>query len=195
VVIGQGFAWSHLPRTAGTVTLAMFELFPDLVEHADPAETKYQHATFADRAPQIAGKRLSLNFRRLPEWVLSRAHRVALCGVEPEYVPSPMASPHELSRSRVPDDRLEEFTGAGRFEVDRWLRVEHLAEDFLGLIAEFRDPTTEERQRVGALPLVNAIEYDHDVSHWFTAAQMREMYAHNPRWAALEERLYGALMV
>ena len=77
--------------------------------------------------------------------------------------------------------------GGGRFEVDRWLRVEHLAQDFIALIAEFREPTPEERRQVAGLPRVNAIEYDHDVSHWFTPAQVRSMYRHNPRWAALEE--------
>ena len=45
------------------------------------------------------------------------------------------------------------------------------------------------------LPLVNGIDYDHEVLHWFTPAQVGEMYARNPAWAALEERLYGALML
>ena len=195
MVIGQGFAWAHLPRTAGTATLAMFELFPDLVEHADPADTKHQHATFPDRAAQVEGKVLALNFRRLPAWVLSRAHRVSLHGVEPEYVPAPIASPYELSRSSVPDERLAQFTANGRFQVDRWLRVEQLAPDFLGLVGEFREPTPQERGRVLDMGLVNAIDYDHDVSHWFTPVQVRDMYAHNPRWALVEERLYGDLAI
>lgn len=195
MVIGPGFAWAHLPRTAGTATLAMFELFPDLVEHADPADTRFQHATFADRAGRIEGRLLALNFRRLPAWVLSRAHRVALHGVEPDYVPAPMASPRELSRSTVPDERLAQFTGNGRFRIDRWLRVEQLGPDFLGLIGEFREPTPEERGRVLDMGLVNAIDYDHDVSHWFTAAQVRDMYGHNPRWAEVEQQLYGNLAI
>lgn len=195
MVIGRGFAWAHLPRTAGTATLAMFELFPDLVDFADPAESEDQHATFGDRAARVEGKVLSLNFRRLPAWVLSRAQRVALHGVEPDYRPAAMQSPHELSRSNLPDRRLDLFTGAGRFEIDRWLRVEHLADDFLGLVAEFRDTTHDEQQRVRGVGQVNAIDYDHDVSHWFTAARLRDMYACNPSWTKLEERVYGSLML
>ena len=195
MVIGQGFAWAHLPRAAGTATLEMFELFPDLIEHADPAESKHQHATFSQREERVAGRLLSLNIRRLPEWVLSRAHRVAMFGVEPDYVPAAMSSPRDLARSTVPDERLTQFTDGGRFGVDRWLRVEHLAEDFLGLIAEFREVDPADRKQVEAVPQVNAIEYDHDVSHWFTPAQIREMYSRNPRWTALEERVYGDLTI
>jgi hypothetical protein len=195
MVIGREFAWAHLPRTAGTATLAMFELFPDLVEDADPADSEGQHATFTSRVSRVEGKLLALNFRRLPEWVLSRAHRVALHGVEPDYIPAPMQSPHELSRSVVPDARLAAFTGAGSLEIDRWLRVEHLADDFLGLISEFHDPTPDERRRVRTLSLVNAIDYDHEVMHWFTPSQLRDMYRHNPCWAALEERLYDVSLV
>jgi hypothetical protein len=195
MVIGRGFAWAHLPRTAGTATLAMFELFPDLIESADAAESTDQHATFTDRARQVEGKVLALNFRRLPAWVLSRAQRVARHGVEPDYTPAALQSPHELSRSGLPDERLDLFTGGGRFEVDRWLRVEHLADDFLGLIGGFHDVTQAEQRSVRGMSLVNAIDYDHDVSHWFTPAQLRDMYAHNPHWTALEERLYGALVL
>jgi hypothetical protein len=172
----------------------MFELFPSLVEFADPADTAQQHATFRDRAAQAEGKLLALNFRRLPAWVLSRAHQVALRGLEPDYQPSPMASPHELSQSTLPDQRLALFTDGGRFGIDRWLRVEHLAGDFLALVETLHDVTDDERRAVRGLPQVNAIEYDHDVTHWFTPEQVHDMYAHNPAWAALEERLYGGLM-
>ena len=195
MVIGRDFAWAHLPKAAGTATLAMFELFPDLVEFADPADSGDQHATFADRAAQVEGKLLSLNIRRLPAWVLSRAHQVALRGLAPDFRPSALRSPHELSRSDLPDQRLVLFTGNGRFAVDRWLRVEALADDFLALVCELRDPSPDERRRVRELPLVNGIDYDHEVLHWFTPAQVGEMYARNPAWAALEERLYGALML
>ena len=195
MVIGHDFAWAHLPKAAGTATLAMFELFPDLVEFADPADSETQHATFTDRAARVEGKLLALNFRRLPNWVLSRAHQVALRGLAPDFAPSAMRSPHELSRSALPDHRLGLFTGNGRFTVDRWLRVERLADDFLALVGELREPTDEERRRVRELPLVNEIDYDHEVGHWFTSEQLREMYAHNPLWAEVETQLYGGLVL
>jgi len=193
MVIGREFAWAHLPKAGGTATLAMFELFPDLIVFADPADSAGQHATFADRAREVEGKLLALNLRRLPAWVLSRAHQVALRGLEPDYAPAPMQSPHVLARSSLPDHRLDLFTGGDPARVDRWLRVEQLADDFLALVGELRDVTDAERRAVHALPQTNSIEYDHEISHWFTPAQVRTMYEHNPLWAELEQRLYGGV--
>ena len=77
--------------------------------------------------------------------------------------------------------------------MDRWLRVEQLTRDFLSVVGELRDVTDAERSLVRDLPSTNSIDYDHDISHWFTPAQVRSMYQRNPVWAALEERLYGDL--
>jgi hypothetical protein len=191
MVIGREFAWAHLPKAAGTATLAMFELFPALIVCADPADSAGQHATFADRAARVEGKLLALNFRRLPAWVLSRAHQVALRGLEPDYRPAPMQSPHVLARSSLPDHRLALFTGGDTARVDRWLRVEQLADDFLALVGELHDVTESDRRLVHAVPQTNSIGYDHDIAHWFSPAQVRTMYEHNPVWAELEARLYG----
>ena len=171
----------------------MFELFPDLIEFADPADTAQQHATFADRARAGRGKaarpelpapaRLGAEPRapggaawagaRLP----ARADAVSARAVAQQPA---RPAPRPVHRRRP-------------FAVDRWLRVEQLADDFLALVGELRDVTDDERRRVRALPQTNSIEYDHEVSHWFTPAQVRTMYAHNPLWAALEERLYGGV--
>jgi hypothetical protein len=40
---------------------------------------------------------------------------------------------------------------------------------------------------------VNAGEYDKQINHWFTRAQVAEMYVHNPLWADVERRVYGNL--
>ena len=50
MVIGAGFAWAHLPKTGGDATLAMFRVFPDLVEFADPDDSNDKHAQFGSRA-------------------------------------------------------------------------------------------------------------------------------------------------
>ena len=174
MVIGRRFAWSHLPKTGGTATLAMFEVFPDLVEHADPRDSETQHATFRDRRDEVAGKLLSLGLRRLPSWVLSRAQYVARFGLAPDFEPGPMRSPHELAADTLPDERLKAFTAGVR--IDRWLRMEHLAQDLLAFIGELRDVSPGERERVEQLGSLNGIDYDHEVEHWFTPDQVRVMY-------------------
>src|SRR5262245_36622747 len=120
MVIGVGFAWAHLPKTGGDATLAMFRLFPDLIEFADPDDTNDKHAFFHSRAAEIRGKVLAMNIRRLPAWVLSRAQHVSRRGLYPDYEPQPMGTPDELADSSFPDERLLLYTSEGRFQPDRW---------------------------------------------------------------------------
>ena len=92
MVIGERFAWAHLPKAAGTATSRMFGVFPELIQFADPEDTNDKHTPFPDRAEMVRGRLLAMNVRRLPAWVLSRAHYVAIHGMWPDYEPIPMAS-------------------------------------------------------------------------------------------------------
>ena len=44
------------------------------------------------------------------------------------------------------------------------------------------------------LPALDVADYDREPRHWFSEAQLDEMYERNPRWAALERELYGSLL-
>jgi hypothetical protein len=55
------------------------------------------------------------------------------------------------------------------------------------------DLNESDREQIAAFGPVNALEYDHDVTHWFTPEQIRRLYRNNPLWASVEERLYGDL--
>ncbi len=193
MVIGEGYAWAHLPKTGGDATLAMFRLFPDLVEFADPEDTNDKHAQFHSRARLIRGKLLVMNFRRLPSWVLSRAQHVSRRGIHPDYEPQPMGTSRELAESSFPDNRLLLYTSEGRFHPDRWLRMESLAADFIDLISDFRTVSDEERRGVMALGQINQAEYDHQIASWFSSDEIARMYLNNPSWATVEQELYGGL--
>jgi hypothetical protein len=195
MIIGERFAWAHLPKTAGSATLELFRLFPELIVFGDFAETNDKHTPFRERRADVAGKTLSLNIRRLPFWVLSRAQHAARWGVWPDYEPIQMASADDLSESSFPDSRIAIFTDEGRIEIDDWLRMENLAEDFLAFISKFTDVTEERRAQVLGLPPVNAHEYDHEIRSWFSAEQIARMYKRNPVWANLERSIYGNLYV
>lgn len=195
MVVGERFAWAHLPKTGGDTTRALFELFPGLVQHADPGDTNDKHATFQARAELVRGKVLAMNFRRLPAWVLSRAHHVAREGTWPDYRPQPVPSPEDLAASALPDDRLRHFTRFGRTPIDHWLRLERLREDFLGFVAGFVPVTPEQEREVRALPAHDVASYDRDPRRWFSERQLRSMYEANPHWAALERELYGDLLI
>ncbi len=193
MVIGEGFAWAHLPKTGGDATLKMFELFPQLVLFADPDDGNEKHTRFSERPEDIRGKVLAMNFRRLPSWVLSRAQHVARWGIYPEYEPLRMGTPDELAESDFPDTRIQLYTSENRFWPDHWLKMETLAEDFTNLISQFHEVTDTEREQVQSLGAVNQGGYDHDIELWFSPDHIERMYLNNPLWATLEQELYGDL--
>ena len=176
-----------MQKTGGDATLELFQLLPRLIVHADPRNVEAKHATFAEREPEITGKLLGCNLRRLPAWTLSWDQHYA------QHRITAMSSPQEMAERPRGDRRLAHFTGGGRFRIDRWLRAEYLAMDLTAFVSEFTDLTDGERHDIAGYPRVNELEYDHEIEHWFTAAQVRQLYASNPAWAALEERVYGSL--
>jgi hypothetical protein len=105
-----------------------------------------------------------------------------------------MATTEELSQSDFPDDRLKLFTDGGRFEIATWMRMEHLADDFLDFISEYAEVTEARRKIAYALPMLNAHDYDRELGSWFTPDQLKRLYERNPIWGALEQELYGSLV-
>jgi hypothetical protein len=183
-----------MQKTGGDATLELFQLLPRLIVHADPRSVEAKHTTFAEREPEVRGKVLACNLRRLPAWTLSwDQHRTQNRALATDGTPVMMSSPQEMAERPRGDRRLAPFTDDGRFHIDRWLRMEYLAMDFTALASEFTDPTDGERHSIANYPRVNALSYDHEVEHWFTAAQVRQIYASNPVWAAIEELVYGNL--
>jgi hypothetical protein len=193
MVIGERFAWAHLPKTGGTATVELFQLFPELIVHGDFEDTNEKHTRFDERPKEVEGKQLAMNIRRLPFWVLSRAQHVSRWGRFPEYEPIPMATADELAESDHPEERLRLFTDGGRFQIERWIRMEHLVDDFLAFVSQFTDVSDERRAAARKVPQLNAHDYDHNVAAWFTPAQIERMYERNPSWAAFERELYGGL--
>ena len=51
----------------------------------------------------------------------------------------------------------------------------------------------QRRQRLTSFPRVNAMVYDHDPRRWFTRAQIDALYAWNPHWSEIEDRVYGRI--
>lgn len=192
MVIGERFAWGHLPKAAGEATRAMFLNVPDLVQFADPSGSWEAHKTFAQRSDEVTGKLLALNIRRLPAWLLSREQHRARWGVHPENRPMPMPSSAEMASSTLPDERLGGFVN-GEFAVERWLRAEHIVDDFLAFAADFTELSDETSDRIRNMGRINFNVYNRSLDNWFTPDQVRELYACNPLWSEVEERVYGDL--
>ena len=194
MVIGKSFAWGHLGKTAGETTGELFQLFPELVVTADRIGTQEQHTSFLDRRSEIRGKELALNIRRLPSWMLSYHMHRAKWGVYPAFEPQPMMSPLEIAQDDVADEHLAHFTGGGELKIAHWLRVEHLAHDFLAFVGQYLEVSAARREQVTQFRGVNAAIYNREVDHWFSAAHISLMYRSNPQWAAAEEAVYGGTL-
>jgi hypothetical protein len=194
VVIGDAFAWAHLPKTGGDTTSAMLRAVSGLVRSADPADSPRKHDTFWMREDDVRDKLLVMNMRRLPAWLLSAAHHRARHGVEPDYRPEPVPPADELVRTKDPDDMLRWMTDADRLPVRRWLRTEHLLEDMLALLDELGELTPHARRRVTGVGPRNQGSYDRRVEHWFTRQQLATLYERNPAWTRVERELYGGVI-
>jgi len=188
VVIGEKFAWGHLRKTGGNATLALFQLFPQLILQADPNDNEDKHRPFADREEEIGDKLLVCNIRRLPSVVLSWSHHVNRWGHKGRT--APMRSPHEMSESSWPDTWLSEMTDEGRFKIGWWLRWENLVDDFIEFLSRFTTVSDNQREKILEVGQINALRYDHDVTHWFSEEQMARLYENNPKWAAAEREAY-----
>jgi hypothetical protein len=192
MVIGERFAWAHLQKTGGSATFAMFRLFPELIEFADSVDDPEKHSSFGAREDLIAGRIRACNVRRLPAYLLSWAVWQARPGNQVGR--TAMESPQEIVEHPRADRRLAHITNDGRFGVERWLRMEHLADDFLDFISELTDVGEERRSQVREMRAINALDYDHEVRNWFSDAQIRRMYEVNPVWRDIEEKTYGDLL-
>ena len=192
MVIGERFAWAHLQKTGGSATFAMFCLFPELIVFADAVEDPEKHSPYGAREDLIAGKVRACNLRRLPAYLLSWA----VWRVRPgnQGGRTKMESPQEIAEHPRADRRLAHITSDGRFAVERWLRMEHLADDFLDFISELADVGDERRTQVRETGTINALDYDHEIRNWFSDAQIKTMYEVNPVWREIEEKTYGDLL-
>jgi hypothetical protein len=193
MVIGDTFAWGHMRKTGGDATLTMFQLFPELINAADPRHREVKHTPFTARSGAIQGKTLVCNIRRLPSLILSWSHHKNYWGHKGN--PVPMDSPYQMSESSLADKWLAELTGDGQFKIDRWLRWEYLAQDFLDFISEVTEVTERQRKKIFEIGKINALHYDHDVIHWFSEQQIARMYESNPVWGSIEKEVYGEVSV
>lgn len=195
MVIGGLFAWAHVPKAAGDFTLDLFELFPELIEHADPVDSNEKHALFADRRERVEGKQLALNIRRLPQWTLSLVHHRNRWGEYPSYEPMAMLSPFAMASQPFGDTVLKDRAANDGMVIDHWLRTERLTDDFLEFISQFTPVSARERRAVARLGRRNVGHYERAIGHWFTSDHIVAMYRTNPLWASIERRAYGDTLV
>ena len=195
MIVSQGFVWAHIPKTGGDATSLMIHEVPRLIVFADPPDDHAKHLDLDRRRGSIAGKTLVANMRRLPAWALSYARHRERFGDWPDYTPASPFSPDAVAAESVADAILEEIVGS--YEIDVWLRQEHLVDDLVGFLRGAAELTAEEEAAIRAVKPINVYPRGGRLARlrrddrFFDRRQIETLYANNPRWAAMERRVYG----
>ena len=194
MIVSQRFVWAHIPKTGGDATATMIGRVPRLVLLSDHLRDNAKHLPLSERRGSIEGKLLVANIRRLPDWAMSHARHFEQYGAFPDYVPAGRQRPEAVAARSAADDLLDRIVG--EFEVDRWIRQEHLKDDLVGLLREVAGLTAAEEEAIRSVGRVNrqrsAMQRLRMGSgrRFFGRKHLETLYANNPRWAAIEREVY-----
>jgi len=197
MIVGRDWIWLHFPKCGGTSAERMLRLnFGNdesvAFDEIDPLKVIWHEniAMRAARDPSFSaeGRKRVAIFRRLPDWIISRVH------YEASRPPHRVVTRDMLLKGEffenggqisMPDKVLQFYD---RPPVDFWVRLETMHQDFEAFFGQSLVPL-ERRLNENRFP------YIRDIRFWFTPSELRDLYAHNPAWAAVEHRLYGRLLV
>jgi hypothetical protein len=204
MIVGQDFAWLHFMKTGGhAVELALRAALrgrrdvrfderkpPYLGWHHSAAQRELDDPHFS-----AADKTIICGFRRLPMWLLSRVHYEASKPPHRHVTREMLCTGQYFENAgdlRLADTYLRDYISP---PVDRWIRHEHLAQDFAAAFGDLlQKQLPRALRRLGMSVNATPMPYIKDPAFYFTAKELRGLYDANPRWAALEEQLYGDLI-
>ncbi|MGE0734514.1 MAG: hypothetical protein AB7G15_14070 [Alphaproteobacteria bacterium] len=200
MIVGPKFIWLHFPKCGGTETeFVLRKRFGEdpllRFDPIDPNNIVWHHGVAERRAYdphfEVAGREIVCGIRRLPHWVLSRTfYEYARSRRAPAraqvLVGTILEADGILSTA---DDYMTQYSRAG---VDRWIRTEHLADDFRAAFAAHLDLARVDFDADFAGR--NSQTYIKDPAFYFSPAELRNLYAHNPLWSAFERQVYGGLV-
>jgi hypothetical protein len=203
VIVGKRFVWLHFPKCAGHAVEQAIRsvLRKDRNAVFDSTDNAGWHDSLDDRdrrgeVPALAGREVVCGFRRLPHWILSRVHYEAS---RPPYLSATrdMLLRGEFFHRNGQVARADDF--ARHYDashVDRWIRTEHLAADFLAAFEDLIGPGLARvaARRLGRIVNGTRLNYIRDLEYHFTAEELEGLYAANPIWAERELALYGELL-
>ncbi|GJM45045.1 MAG: hypothetical protein DHS20C21_18870 [Gemmatimonadota bacterium] len=193
MVIGKSFAWGHMGKTGGDATWRLFQCVPDLVERAHDPTDPAKHRRFVEE--NVQGKTLVLNLRRLPSLTLSYVNHARFHGLGPDQPAGTEITPEEALEELRAERVIRNHTDRGNLTIHRWLRMEHLREDFLEFVSTLRPLTSAEVQAVRAVTTKKPMPYDHDPRTFFSPDQIVQLYENSPTWARYEREVYGDLLL
>ncbi len=195
MVIGERFAWAHIPKTGGDSTHLLFREVDDgSLRFIDGPE---KHNSF--RQEGIAGLNRISNIRRLPSLLKSWAVHYSQ---HSKWNPGNNDRPY--TRRQLLQGMiwwLEPYTSDWRlvkidevifdyYELDsiyHWIRTENLLTDFRQVMAAYIDVSQLDDGFVS-----NQGSYQRKIQ--FSKSELSQIYNNCSRWAELEEKVYGNVL-
>lgn len=202
MIVGDKFVWLHFPKCAGhAVDQALKSVLRGRSDVAfDVADRIGWHDSLEERQRRdpgllVADRTVICGFRRLPYWMLSRVHYEAS---RPPYLSATRAMLcrgeffHQNGQIGKADDYALHYDA----RVERWIRTEHLAEDFERHFSDILGSHLARAALRKVARVVNGtrLNYIRALDYHFTPDELAGLYAANPSWAARERQLYGGLL-
>jgi len=194
MVIGEKFAWAHIPKTGGDSTHLLFrELDNDSLRFIDGPE---KHNSFAREG--ITGLDRISNIRRLPSLLKSWAVHYSQHSKWNPGNDDRIFTRNQLLRGMV--WWLEPYTSDWKLvkfdevvfdyyeldKIDHWIRTEYLMDDFRTVMSEYLDVSKLDNDF-----LSNPGSYKRKIQ--FSRRELKQIYTSCSRWAELEAAVYGNL--
>ena len=197
MIIGKDFVWLHFPKCAGTSTeFLLRKAIPPALEvqfdPIDPANVIWHHDIEQREkylGNSLSGKDVICNFRRLPNWIISRIRyeqrRTGQIVLKEVYCKGNFFEQNGFENHA--DNYVRKYT---KKEVTYWLRVEYLQEDFVNVFSKYFNLDNSYIAE-SFLKKKNSSDWDGDIYKWFEKDDLKTLYSSCPRWAALELEIFG----
>ncbi len=195
MVIGERFAWAHIPKTGGDSTHLLFrEIDTGSFRFVNGPE---KHNSF--RQEGVAGLNRVANIRRLPSFIKSWAvHYSQHSKWNPGNADKPYTREQLLNglvwwlEPYTTDWKLVKIDEVvfDYYELDtvyQWIRTEFLLQDFRQVMVNYIDVSDMKE-----MTIKNQGSYQKKIH--FSRNELKQIYTNCPRWRALEERVYGDVL-
>jgi len=186
MIIGERFAYAHVPKTGGDAAYVYFRHLTEC-SHGTPDMPQHKHSSFWWRFDCFGKEFMLCGIRRLPEWTWSCMNEFqtqkewySILGTH-----NPANIDYTLSRPWGDHVLLMLICGV---KITHWLRQEHLFEDVVNFVqGNLHDVSEEKVRSAQELPT----KVGRNQGNPFTEQQVEQLYDMNPHWAAVERQVYG----
>jgi len=130
-----------------------------------------------------------LSIRKLPHREISKINQ--LVQIDKTITWEEVVNPAEWILKELQAEReIKNNTINGKLDVKFFIRSEFLLEDLELVLDYYFDLTQEQKEKIYTIKTKDKLEYNRNVSDWFTPEQIKELYRKSPTWKKYENLAY-----